>query len=382
MNTIRLPWQHAIFVTEILKHGDREAAYGKAYPNAKPNSRKPAACRLASRPEIKQVIEEKQSKAIRKGFEAAEAEAAERYKQEFLSITDKRMELADIVRRKARMNRYYKDEGEIKHIEVTVDNPFAILRAIELDTKLEAEYFAKKPKEEKATKPGKLPRLEPGMYQRFVYIGKEPFEKTEYDPLTDEEYDNLIRASLTDPEIIIPEPILTPQLQKFDCHVERDMDTGKYEIVCPADKVELREENGEMVYYGINEEGTNGLTTVNTDDAQLIENQQQGKSQETNSKSQTPEPPLGGKGVKPAEKTSLLPGGGREGRQWFDADAVVQEYFRQYREAQTYKNMMLHRNMVKLYKSYGKPEQAALEKQTGWEFHPEDESLIRIRGKK
>src|SRR5688572_23287343 len=92
--TTRIPWEHAIFVTELIRHGDKERAYGKAYPNASPASRKPAACRLANRPELKEIIEEKQAAAIEKGFAAAEAAAAERFKMEFLSLQEKRAELA------------------------------------------------------------------------------------------------------------------------------------------------------------------------------------------------------------------------------------------------------------------------------------------------
>src|ERR1044071_5046304 len=132
----RIPVQHLIYIKEYLRTGDKESAYGKAYPNAQPQSRGPAASRLSKRPEIQRLEDAAQQEAIEKGLAAAEAEASERYKEEFLSINERRAELARIVRRQARMNKYYRVKEDMKTMEVPVDSPFAILRAIELDKKL------------------------------------------------------------------------------------------------------------------------------------------------------------------------------------------------------------------------------------------------------
>lgn len=134
---VHLRYQQVFFVTGVIKHGNKEKAYSKAYPKAKPQSCKSAACRLYNHPEIKKLIEEGRSKALKKAFEKAMQEGADTMSDELLTVYEKRRELARIVRKQEHMTRHYKFKDRIEEKEVPVDSPFAILRAIELDTRPE-----------------------------------------------------------------------------------------------------------------------------------------------------------------------------------------------------------------------------------------------------
>lgn len=135
--------KHEVFITEAIRHGDMERAYSKAYPNAKPESCKSAGSRLYNLPEIKQQIDDGRAEATGRAYEKAKQEAAATITCELLSLQEKRQELARIVRRQQSMNRYYKFKDGIEVKEVPVDNPFIIMRAIELDTRLEAASLPK-----------------------------------------------------------------------------------------------------------------------------------------------------------------------------------------------------------------------------------------------
>lgn len=132
---IHIPHQQLIFITEVIRHGDKEKAYGKAYPKAKPQSRKPAACRLYNRPEIKQLIDEGRAKAAANACEKAMQAATTSMTDQYLTLHEKRQELARIVRRQQRTTRYYKFKDRIEEKQVPVDSPSVILRAIALDTR-------------------------------------------------------------------------------------------------------------------------------------------------------------------------------------------------------------------------------------------------------
>jgi hypothetical protein len=379
MNTnnppVRIPIQHLIWVKEFIQHGDAQKAYGKAYPKTKPQCLSAAASRLFKRPEIKQLVEEKQAEAMEKGFAAAEAEAAERYKQEFLSIYERRAELACIVRRQARMNKYYKFKEEVKTMDVPVDNPNAIMRAIELDAKLEAEYFSKKAiataRQEK-----KEEKKEEGKIIFYVYDEKRSFDSGE--DLTDEELEFLLKESLTNPDVVVSPPTLTYMHEKLGCECERDMETGRYEIVCPGDKVVAKEVDGEIRHFGIRENPQPDLTIVNTDSPQRLEDQDIEKKP---IKRQTP------------DDKHQIPDSNHQSRwlsgpntidehhntnEWQNVHQIIKQYVQRTRgnHSELYRQELL--NMNKLYKNRNSAvNRPKLEELTGWEFHPYDNELVR-----
>ncbi|WP_276132782.1 hypothetical protein [Polluticoccus soli] len=367
----RIPAQHLIYVKEYIRTGDKERAYGKAYPNAQPQSRKPAAWRLSRRPEIQELIDEKQKASIEKGFAAAEAEAAERHKKDFLSLHERRVELARIVRRQARMNKYYKFKEEVKTMEVTVDNPAAILRAIELDTKLEAEYFAKKPAVEKA----KETRTDEEKFRLLIYIDKKAFGGEEED-LTDEEYDYAIKQSLTNDGFRICPPKLRPDWEELGCVIHRDMETGKYEYHCPADKVKTRQENGKTIYYYEQEEkDKEQVTSGNIDSRQTTGTEHEAEKslmRHAEPEKLPPQPPVR-QYIYPTDRAAT------KRDEWAPIERVLDDYWEYYLKNQNMTNMRGHEAIVRLSRSRNLPpeKRRELELETGWEFHPDRPGLVR-----
>jgi hypothetical protein len=243
---VRIPHQQLMFIIEVIRHGDKEKAYGKAYPKAAPQSRKPSACRLYNRPEIKQLIDEGRAKATEKAYENATQEATQTMTDELLTLHEKRRELARIVRRQQHMNRYYKFKDHIEVKEVLVDSPSVILRAIELDTRLEAAS-PQIPVETPPEPLNLLPEPPEGYKGIQMYLDKKADFPGGKD-LTDEEYDRLLKLSLTDKRIKLIPPRLTPMLENAGCWVQRDHETGKYSILCPEENIGmLQNENGD--YY-------------------------------------------------------------------------------------------------------------------------------------
>lgn len=367
----RLPVQHLIYVKEYLRHGDKERAYGKAYPNAQPQSRKPAAWRLSRRPEIQELIAEKQGAAIEKGFAEAEAAAVERFKEEFLSLYERRSELARIVRRQARMNKYYKFKEEVKTMDVPVDNPSCILRAIELDAKLEAQYFAKKPAGEKLKDTGK----EEKPFVLRIYIDKDAFGGME-ENLTDEEYDYAIKQSLTNDDFIVNPPRLTPKLEDLGCWVHRDAETGKYEIHCPADRLIAKEVDGETKYYELTEDDTpEQVTSGNIDNRQTTGTQHEAEKslmRHAEPEKLPPQPPVR-QYIYPTDRAAT------KRDEWAPIERVLDDYWEYYLKNQNMTNMRGHEAIVRLSRSRNLPpeKRRELELETGWEFHPDRSGLVR-----
>lgn len=366
--TVRIPIEHLILVKEFIRHGDAQKAYGKAYPKTKPQCLSAAASRLFKRPEIKQLVEEKQAEAMEKGFAAAEAEAAERYKQEFLSIYERRAELASIVRRQARMNKYYKFKEEVKTMDVPVDNPNAIMRAIELDAKLEAEYFSKKAMATTRTEK-KEEKKEEGQVIFYVYNDKKSFDSGE--DLTDEEMEFLLRESLTNPDVGVSPPTPSHIHEKLGCIFERDMETGRYELVCPADRIVTKEIDGKIEYFGITENDKTDLTIVNNSTPQTPEDQDiEEKSQLGQSRW------LSGPNTShQIQKTIDIHPNTND---WQNIHDVIKQYVQRTRGnySELYRQEL--RNINKLYKNRNSTvNRPKLEELTGWECHPTDRQLVR-----
>lgn len=257
--------KHLQFITSVIRHGDKEKAYAKAYPNAKSESCKSAASRLYNRPEIKQLIDEGRAKAAEKAYEKAREAGAETMAEEFLSLHEKRRELARIVRRQQRMTRCYKFKDHVEEIEVVVDNPTAILRAIELDTKLEAVSL--RLAEQNAGKQAacKQSGNNNETHEIRFYEGKKSGNPKKYPDLTDEESAEQIKRSLTDPNIRVIPPRLFPVEEQAGCRVERDFETGEYKILCPEESREMLRQNEHI--------DLENITFINNNPTQTLDKQ-------------------------------------------------------------------------------------------------------------
>lgn len=116
---------------------------------------------------------------------------------------------------------------------------------------------------EPVTEPVALPAPPAGYTGVQVYIGKEPHFKGG-SSLTDEQYDQLHKLSLTDERIRIVAPRLSWREEKAGCRVERDAVTGKYSVLCP-------EENIAMLNEGWT--GAQQVTFINNDTTQAADRQ-------------------------------------------------------------------------------------------------------------
>lgn len=134
--------EHEIFIRQMAAHGDKYRAYKEAYPDADGESLRKAAERLARRADIAQMLSVIEDTAREKIIKEAAEMAEERTRAEMASIEERRALLARMMRGQHKVKRCVKLGNAVQEIEEDI-NPFAIIRAIELDTKLEALYNAK-----------------------------------------------------------------------------------------------------------------------------------------------------------------------------------------------------------------------------------------------
>jgi len=137
MNAIKkLNARHLLFINEMIRHGDKLKAYAAAYPDAKGEALRKAAERLMKNPIIAQQIDEVRAQVRHEAYTAAYAACMEEMKTELLSMQKKRAILAQLATCEMKVGRYVKYNGD--YIMVYEDpRPRDIIRAIELDTKLE-----------------------------------------------------------------------------------------------------------------------------------------------------------------------------------------------------------------------------------------------------
>ena len=144
--------QHHTFIRECILHGDKHRAYKTAYPNASGEALKIAARRLYRRPEIKQVIEEAMAKARQQAVANLEVETADFLEQELATLKLKRQVLLKMMAGAYKIKRHIRVKDRIEEVADDL-SAFAVLRAIELDTKLINNWFERtKPIEAKTKK--------------------------------------------------------------------------------------------------------------------------------------------------------------------------------------------------------------------------------------
>jgi hypothetical protein len=131
--------QHEVFIRGMLAHGDKIKAYCEAYPGVSPDSARKAANRLLTYTHIRQRIEPALQQARSNAMQQLELAAGERLAGELVDIYEQRTLLAEIIRGEIKLQRAIKIKGRIEMVEEDLD-PFVVLKAIELDCKLEAGY--------------------------------------------------------------------------------------------------------------------------------------------------------------------------------------------------------------------------------------------------
>jgi hypothetical protein len=106
---------HQTFLLEYFRTGDKKQAYRKAYPNTKENCIANSVNRLLTRADIAAAIQE-QEQTSRK---AIEAEIAERYKAEIISIYEAQATLSQIIRGELKREKWVKKKDHWETIQIT-----------------------------------------------------------------------------------------------------------------------------------------------------------------------------------------------------------------------------------------------------------------------
>ncbi|WP_276131656.1 hypothetical protein [Polluticoccus soli] len=131
--------QHEVFIHGMLAHGNKTKAYNDAYPGVSPTSARKAANRLLKYTHIRERIEPVFERARNKAMQQLELAAGTRIANDLTTVYERRILLAGIIRGEITLQRAIRLKGRIEVAEQDMD-PFVVLKAIELDCRLEAGY--------------------------------------------------------------------------------------------------------------------------------------------------------------------------------------------------------------------------------------------------
>jgi len=135
--------QHEIFVREMIRHGNKTKAYLAAYPTATGEALRTAATRLLNKPHVQQAINNVMQPLREKAVAELEAMATQRIKEEICSLQQRREALAKIILGKMQVKKHIRLKDGIQEVYDDV-SPAAIIRAIDLDSKLAANKYKEK----------------------------------------------------------------------------------------------------------------------------------------------------------------------------------------------------------------------------------------------
>lgn len=175
--------QHEIFVREMIRHGNRSLAYKAAYPDAKDEALRTAAARLLAKPHIQQTIDAVMQPLREKAIAELEQQATERVKEEICSLQQRREVLAKIILGRMQVKKHIRLKDTIHEVYDDV-SPAAVIRAIDLDSKLAANKY-----KEKISTPAPPEVKTPVVIQQPVGDCRQEITHTAPEPplLTDEE---------------------------------------------------------------------------------------------------------------------------------------------------------------------------------------------------
>lgn len=143
--------QHRAFIETYLRTGDKRAAYKTAYPEVKDGD----SLRVSSNRLYRQLqpqIEALENKAREIAVSEMMQEAAGRIKKEICSMQQRREVLAELILGQRKVKRHIRLKDSIVEVEDDV-NPYSIIRAIDLDSKLAANKYKEKDVVPKEVKP-------------------------------------------------------------------------------------------------------------------------------------------------------------------------------------------------------------------------------------
>lgn len=132
--------EHQLFAHHYILTGDKDKAYKIAYPTASGEPLKNAARRLIKHPQVRDYINSRMAEVQQHAANTLHAEQKRQEEAEYATVLLKRKVLRTLIDGRQKQPRHFKFKNHVETIEEEL-NPFVVLRAIELDTKLASEWY-------------------------------------------------------------------------------------------------------------------------------------------------------------------------------------------------------------------------------------------------
>jgi hypothetical protein len=418
---------HEKFVRFYIKCHDQLKAYKKVYSTANKTSVRTGAARLMAREDIKAAIEKINGPAREKETAQLQETVKEQLKLDIIDNLRRRHECAQIILGKKKIARHFKFKDHIETVE-DEPSPAALLRAIELDAKLEYGWHIR----ERGAVAEKRKKDEEPKYPQGCEVEIHEFEETDPEKILRRQWEaenpdkvnidiiqknesftisakNYLEAPpwQTDPdwyenqsnnstETIQYNATLIPQKLPQNDYISNESphqgDRGLSSkshlqfttiekisnsvAICsnnPSKSIEHQStvkavlENSDATFNTHNE----SAPTLKGDDVLQNETESGGIPpfrMTANNKNET----FGGRGnnrVKPTPPEE----------DYTPLGKTIEEYYLIYLNDQHSINYRNHQNLLKMYETRKLPkeERAEVEKQTGWQFHPDNYGYIR-----
>lgn len=156
--------EYELFAHHYILSGDKNKAYKAAYPDASGEALKIAARRLVNHPDVRQYISDRLAATQQEAVNRYHEEEQRLAEQEYATMLLKRSRLRAIIAGEVKIKRHYRVKDRLETVETDMP-PFMIIRAIEADTKLANDWYARKgqPVDEPVAEKSNTPS-----YRKFV----------------------------------------------------------------------------------------------------------------------------------------------------------------------------------------------------------------------
>lgn len=390
--------KHLTVIRHYLVHGNKTEAYRQVYTNCADSAARQSAHKLFNRADVKAYIEQEEAAAKA----VVEAEIAEELKAKIFDTLKRRALLADIMTGTRKANRYFKVHGALVPI---VDElpPNALLKAIELDTKIEAGWYDRKPLPGES-KIMKEPPPPPKPVVNAVYFGCEPFDNHDerWPVLTEDEEKALWQLSLSHELIITPPPPLTPRQESLGMIKCKNEKTGHWYLTCPARSVEKLTDKEKSAKVSLendqpidnerldniikNSEFITGL--LNYEYNLLLFRGDRSASKQDKTATAKPKEIPADVPVAPGEQIDKVVEATaeespaeelQEDTEYLPLQDTCKQYWNDAVNRQTKRSLDAYKELEQLWKARDKPpaKRKDIESKTTWQFHPENPFLIR-----
>jgi hypothetical protein len=358
---------HEKFVRHYIKCGDKEKAYKKVYPGTSKQSARTGAARLLAREDVQAAVEKLKGPLREKEMVKLQEAVKEQMQLDILDTLQKRHHCAQIVLGKRKVLRHIRLKDRVEDV-YDDPSPAAILRAIELDTKLEHGWHIR----DKRAAAEKKKKDEEPKYPEGCEIEIHEFEKTDPEMELRRQWE-AANPDKVNIEIIEKNESFTLSGRKYLVTPPWQSDPDWYEKQggIPQNLPDqANQENREN-------HGSESVADCSNHPAQATENQNSAKPHPENSQAAINTLFNKSPNMSISNKSPLQGDSGYE--DYKPLGKTIEEHYLIYLKDQHSINYRNHQNLLKLYEARKLPEEerAVIEKQTGWEFHPHNYGYIR-----